>query len=393
MRKRRLWPLLFSSFFLLGSIPILAETIHLKVRATVANIRIKPDMAGTIVGQVRAGTILESEQRLGDWFKVTLPVSKEGTKTTGYIHISTVDIQSGAPQIGPPKPPRGSAYVSAPIARPASISRLGLRITGGLAYLAAGDANANLIGATANWNDRALQPGSGMTVTGGAQAIHWGPHFEANVVYSLNPRLGVGLGVGFLRTGESADKSRMVITSPDGTRTTSRETALSAIPVQAGVFYDLVQAGRFNLAVNAGLGLYFARWKELEDCIQTGANPFDGRYETSMHAVRLGFHGGLSLEYRINRGISLVVEGFGRYARFSGFSGEYRQTNSGGLDATDQGKLYYYEWEENGKTYFCVQFFEKDPNELNLSTPIKNSRLAVIDFSGFSLRAGIKISL
>jgi hypothetical protein len=233
-----------------------------------------------------------------------------------------------------------------------------------------------------------------MTVEGEAQAMHWGADFGADVVYYLNPRLGVGLGVGSVLAGKSGVRSRIMITSPDASWTIDRENSFSAIPVRFGVFYDLVQAGRFSLAANAGLGLYFAKWKELENYnSESSGIPFDGRYETNMHATRLGFHGGLSLEYRLSRGISLVVEGFGRYARFSGFQGSWRQTNSGGLDVTYEGKLYYYEWEENGKTYSWIEFFEKDPKETNTSTPIKNSRLAVIDFSGFSLRAGIKITL
>jgi len=36
---------------------------------------------------------------------------------------------------------------------------------------------------------------------------------------------------------------------------------------------------------------------------------------------------------------------------------------------------------------------DRDPSQINFSSPIKNARDAVIDFSGFSLRAGIKIYL
>ena len=115
--------------------------------------------------------------------------------------------------------------------------------------------------------------------------------------------------------------------------------------------------------------------------------------KTNVHAGGIGFHGGVGLEYRLRKNVSLVVEGSGRYARVSGLKGEYNEQSSEGADATDKGKLYYYEWKYNEKLYPWVELLDRDPSEINFSSPIYNAREAVIDFSGFSLRAGIKISL
>ena len=199
MRKKGYWLLLFSLFFLLCSIPVQAETVKLKVVASTANVRLTPDLGSRIVGTASAGTILESAERLGDWYKVSLPPGRDGSEVTGYIHIKTVEVQAEAPRISSNIPSQRTQPKIAPLPEPVSIAGdpapvTPSRLSGGFARLSGGDASANRTAYSAYWRDRAQQPGSGIEIEGETQSIHSGMNFEADVIYYLNSRLGVGIG-------------------------------------------------------------------------------------------------------------------------------------------------------------------------------------------------------
>lgn len=51
-----------------------------------SEIRLKPDRKSQIIGKIRFGTILQSTEKTGDWYKVNLPSSAEGITISGYIH-------------------------------------------------------------------------------------------------------------------------------------------------------------------------------------------------------------------------------------------------------------------------------------------------------------------
>jgi opacity protein-like surface antigen len=67
------------------------ETKTLRVKVQVANVRAEPDMNGSVVKQVNLGTLLESRQKIGDWFEIMVTDDK-GTAMSGYISSSAVDI-------------------------------------------------------------------------------------------------------------------------------------------------------------------------------------------------------------------------------------------------------------------------------------------------------------
>jgi opacity protein-like surface antigen len=82
------------------------ETKTLRVKVQVANVRAEPDMNSAVVKQVNLGTLLESRQKIGDWFGIMVTDDK-GTAMFGYINSSAVDVISiggtkPAAQTGPP---------------------------------------------------------------------------------------------------------------------------------------------------------------------------------------------------------------------------------------------------------------------------------------------------
>ena len=87
--KSRLFIFLFMVCLLAGfSAPI-------KVKVTVDNASLKatPEIQAKTVARLPLNTVLESEEKQGEWYKVTL--DREGVKMTGYIHEMLVTVVSG----------------------------------------------------------------------------------------------------------------------------------------------------------------------------------------------------------------------------------------------------------------------------------------------------------
>lgn len=97
------------------------ETTLLKVVAARANVRLKPDLDSPVIGQIAKGTVLESANKIGDWYAVKLPPDADGIVVSGYVHMSTVEITTDAGEEPAaeeaPAPPPAPRVRTAPPAR------------------------------------------------------------------------------------------------------------------------------------------------------------------------------------------------------------------------------------------------------------------------------------
>jgi len=69
-----------------------AAEIKVRVIAHEAIIRLKPDINSPVISIAPIGSVLESEGKEGEWYRVNLPPDKSGTIVFGYIHESEVEI-------------------------------------------------------------------------------------------------------------------------------------------------------------------------------------------------------------------------------------------------------------------------------------------------------------
>ena len=69
-----------------------AEELNLRVTVQKANIRFDPDARSRIVDQVPLGSVLKSDVREGNWYRVILPPDENGIVRGGYIHINLVEV-------------------------------------------------------------------------------------------------------------------------------------------------------------------------------------------------------------------------------------------------------------------------------------------------------------
>lgn len=96
---KRLPIALFAFLLVLAAGLIAQDVMIIKVKVQAANVRSQPDMNGAVIRQVKLGTLLESRQKSGDWFEVTI-TDEKGSAVSGYINATVVDIVSGGGKAG-----------------------------------------------------------------------------------------------------------------------------------------------------------------------------------------------------------------------------------------------------------------------------------------------------
>jgi hypothetical protein len=68
-----------------------AEYDQVRVIKQNAVLRIKPKNGAVIIKKLPLGALLELEEEIGDWLKITLPPDEDGFVLTGYLHQSFIE--------------------------------------------------------------------------------------------------------------------------------------------------------------------------------------------------------------------------------------------------------------------------------------------------------------
>ncbi len=282
--------------------------------------------------------------------------------------------------------------------------RISLRLWGGWAYLAVGDVNAGTQ-AFFDWGKTYLPPPPGGTITGGYEPIHWGYELGGDVIFQLSPKLGVGLGAGYLQMSRETPPTpytrpyvMMSIDDPltgDSTEFTVG-TKISTIPIRASLFLSLPIGKKIDITANVGVSYYLqaeyhADW--LVGVLNSYGTGPDSRLSTTAEKKTAGFglQGSVGIEYKFTRTTGLFIEAQGRYAKFKGFEGTStsvpNEFNGGILPSfSETGKLYYE----------SVPTLPGSPRWIMVQSappagPGGQPREAAVDFSGVSFLFGVRV--
>jgi opacity protein-like surface antigen len=266
--------------------------------------------------------------------------------------------------------------------------RFHLKLTGGVSSLAVGDWNTYMDRATRL--ERDLGSLLGNEVQGQFEKIRTSPEIEGEFIVSFTPRFSIGVGVGLTWRKQGADSSRIFITSRVGKVDMTHETKISAVPVTVCAHYTFPLLPKVNAFVTAGLGYYYASWSDIYSHRLIGT--WEERVEQSAQGQGFGIHGGAGVEYGIFSNMSIVVQASGRLAKINELKGEYDYVNSGGWADFYTGTLHYYEQDFTfmGLDWYSIVKILKEPHT---SPAYRNVRKASLDFSGFRLQLGLKITL
>lgn len=276
--------------------------------------------------------------------------------------------------------------------------KLSIRLMGGLGYLSVGDINTHL-----ESYDNHL---SKMTNYEGGKTKklnNYSSNLEVELRLDISPKFAVSVGIEYM---SEKTKSYFEYTGPfpfqalfEGKQNYFIKPKVKTIPLKLGIYYTLPLSSRINLILNSGLGYYFSK-ASLYKCHWSSnyggywvIHTKEENYDVSSKG--LGFHGGIGFEYNIANNLALVLEVQGRYARIKNLKGNrfYNLTFGVNPGVEEEGILYI------GERDLTVEGYGENCPDLIISQSkpsgdeFRGVREAALDFSGFSLRAGIRIKL
>ncbi len=210
-----------------------------------------------------------------------------------------------------------------------------------------------------------------------------------DLVYCISPRFGIGIGAS--RFGAKKESVLYYeIHSPDYD-TLRAEPIIGVTVLRLGLFYSLPFASRLAVSIHGGPALYSAEYEYgmgisrgalVLPAVQMGLLPSGLNQDAK--ARKLGVEGGVGFEFNPNPFVAFFIEALGRYARIEGFEG-VEETNSylpGGFRVIKKEGVVYSLPTDN------YPLLEVVPPE---GSSGEAARKAVLDFSGFSFSAGLKL--
>jgi len=257
-----------------------------------------------------------------------------------------------------------------------------LRLAGGWSHVRGGDLALGLQGQSDYVRDQ-----YGATGTYGNPSSGWGG--EGEIVFSVVPRLGIGIGGGYLR---HVLESKATYASGSTSIAETVKPDVTVIPVTLNLHYALPISSKLRLDLKGGAGYYLATWNWTYrmDLTLLGYSGFETyTFKASRGAV--GFQGGLSLDWELAKNFALILGVTGRYAVLDNFHGDWTDTGDGDFwqfsDSGTDHYAWYYDWTAGSKTYGQLVFQTAQP----AGSTTANARMAKLDLSGFTATLGIRI--
>ncbi len=224
------------------------ESVEWKIRVSVekANVRLKPSFESLIVASLLKGTILDSYEAEGEWFRVVLPPGKEGVVIIGYIAKSEVRILEEKIK----KPPDFWKVEEE------GFKGLGfhLMLSGGMAFFAEGDTDRGAKGLFNIGADEIAAQGFEI-LERRTKPLRSALNLSGDIVYDLGSKIGIGVGFGYFRSLETdifRYSERKVYE-----HTMNSTTDLTVITFRLGLFYALPLSRLLSLRLNAGPAIFF----------------------------------------------------------------------------------------------------------------------------------------
>lgn len=266
------------------------------------------------------------------------------------------------------------------------------RAHGGISYLAAGDVNTANGGWFAYY--RSMVDLYDLEMTGGYSPVHLGSDVGAEAIIHLSARIGVSVGLGYLRSSRSATMTMNNPAEPNLVTHAARP-ALSAIPIRLGLVIAVPLAPKTSLLASAG-GAYFAavKYREVHRTDIASGYWWERMITAEMNRKsNVGFEAGLGVERQISGNLFLFVEARGRYARFKDFDQAVMTTDSADMEPEQTvGKIYLGTF-TNYQVPGTWADFHVDSEVPPTWPEYSEYREARFDFSGICLQVGFRVRI
>jgi len=256
---------------------------------------------------------------------------------------------------------------------------IGLRLYGGLGYIGGGDINPGVAGSLDLWGAVIFPPGA--IRTGVYKPLHAGFNGGFDILVYLQSNWGITLGIDYLKASRTSE-ARFDFGSEYSVFTITPQ--VSAIPLKLGLFLEKPLGTKMNLALYGGAAYYLARFKYDLSFASIG---YWSSITADTSAGGIGFNGGAALELELSKKLFFFIEALGRYARISGFTGTQTTKDSDSPGSSNPSTIYFLNANTSQGRFHMLIPGKEFPDDPDFS----EVREAVIDFSGFSTRAGLRI--
>lgn len=375
--------------------------VQLKVVADLANIRQQPAIDSPLIRQFEKNEIIEAIDLQGEWFRVIF-LKDSGEATTGYVHESLVIVTEGTPEkvtqkiikpIEEDKPkrkkttPRTETPAKPKVKKPETqqpqpeqiiptdqiAKRFGFKFSVGSNYVAGGQLNEGAKG-LADYYRETL----GISGTYEVRPLHLTYLASTEVFFPLANNISIGIGLDYYR-GEL--ESVIKFNRANFTDFYSAKPRVDAMPISLYLASHPVPF----ISIKVGIEYYFAKAYYY---YRYQTEDFWQEWSGNAKAQGIGFLVGVGYEYEISPFAKLFVEAVGHYAKIEGFKGTDNYRESTGYTYSESGPLFFYESQVHpDKTVNLLYIRERKPVE----AWVVGAKEALIDFSGVTLKAGIKI--
>jgi len=379
---------LLVTVFLFASLNAQENQVKLKVVSELANIRDSADIGSMIIFQALQGAVFTSLGKEEEWYQIKY-IQDNGETINGYVHESLVtEIKPPAAEKEEEKPERKAeesvelkaakapkTIIGEQKTGPQAISKappFSISFSGGGNYVAGGDINKGAEG-WANYNLDNLQ----VETLQNFKPVHLCYIFGGEISFPINEDLSFGIGADFL-FGRKNSSFELSGVSPATSLTVRPE--VQALPLRLFLSCSVLP----QLYVKSGIEYFMAKCSYLYRSEEGEAWK---EWKGDARSRGLGMMAGLGYTISINSNISLFIETSGRIAKLNNFEGTDTFKDSEGQEYTEEGSLYIFEDQISKDASYPILFIrDKKPSEAGVSNPKK----ATIDFSGVSLKVGIK---
>lgn len=335
-----------------------------------ARVHTKPDASSPVTASLTKGTVLKSSAKEGGWFRVVVETGREGALVIGYVASGDVEITQAAGEAPELWAEASDEY------RGAGIS---VRLGGGFLFFGSGDISNGSLGEFDRITASLVSSGTKITLKK-RTAVHSGADITGDIIYSLNRRTGLGVRFDYIRSYPESSL-RYAFGGDVNEYTLDTKPHINVYAIRPGLYYERPLNRWLRFLANGGPALYIVTYEFSRRFIVPGRED-DTRQKVT--ANRLGLQGGVGLELQLNARAGLFVEAQGRYARITSLKGTewlYTWEDFQSVNATTEGFLYSLDKEG----YPALSVLDE------ATAKSGNARRAVLDLSGVSVAAGVRI--
>lgn len=205
---------------------------------------------------------------------------------------------------------------------------------------------------------------------------------EGELVYSLNPRIAISIGTGFIFSELNPKNPNFSIEKTINTYEYIYPMKVSAIPAILSGYYLYPLNNRFKVYAKAGAGFIWAKYIDREGRKQLDNDNYVYYSTQNTKARGTMLSGALGLRVESEQGINFFIESSFRKTNISNFTGE----NKSGLIGT----LYFFDEFDSDLEFWQSKFkiLSQEPS----GNSFRSVKKAEIDLSGFSVKLGIIIN-